>query len=94
METVEKLMEETAEAREYQREVGEMLAGVMTGAEEEEVQEEMERLEAEEAGKRGVVGGVGEMPEVPGGELPERTVVGGRGEEVGKRREEREMVPA
>ena len=66
MESVEKLMDETAEAVAYQREVGEMLAGTMTNADEDEVQDEMERMEREEAVHTGKVG-----TPAPGLELPD-----------------------
>lgn len=46
-ESVERLMEETAEAQAYQREVDEMLATNMTAEEEEEVQGELEALQRE-----------------------------------------------
>lgn len=46
-ESVERLMEETAEAQAYQREVDEMLATQMTAEEEDAVQSELEQLERE-----------------------------------------------
>ncbi|KAJ7125696.1 Snf7 family [Mycena crocata] len=47
IETVEKLMDETQEAREYQREIGEILANNLTADEEDAVQDELRQLEAE-----------------------------------------------
>jgi len=47
IENVEKLMDETNEAREYQREVNEALQGQLSLDEEDEVQEELARLQAE-----------------------------------------------
>ncbi|KAL4241606.1 Snf7 family protein [Abortiporus biennis] len=47
VESVEKLLEETAEAREYQREIDEMLAHNMTVEDEEAVQAELKELERE-----------------------------------------------
>ena len=47
---MEKLLEDTAEAQQLQREVDESLASKMTVEEEEEVQEELERLEREANG--------------------------------------------
>ncbi|KAF9015486.1 Snf7 family [Cyathus striatus] len=44
-ESVEKLLEETAEAREYQREIGEMLSNTLTLDEEDAVQEELRALQ-------------------------------------------------
>ncbi|PFH54776.1 hypothetical protein AMATHDRAFT_310 [Amanita thiersii Skay4041] len=46
-ETVEKLLEETQEAREYQTEISAMLANTLTTDEEEAVQEELEQIQAE-----------------------------------------------
>lgn len=47
LEAVEKLMEETDEARAYQREVSNLLAGAMTNEEEDAVEDELEALERE-----------------------------------------------
>ena len=47
LENVEKLVGESEEAREYQREVSDMLAGSMSTADEEEVEEELEKLEVD-----------------------------------------------
>ncbi|TFK30766.1 hypothetical protein FA15DRAFT_662810 [Coprinopsis marcescibilis] len=44
VESVEKLLDETAEAREYQRELGDMLANTLTLEEEESVQEELAQI--------------------------------------------------
>ncbi|KAK4667401.1 Vacuolar protein sorting-associated protein 20 [Podospora pseudopauciseta] len=74
---VEKLMGETAEEVEYQREVSEMLGGKISVQDEEEVEEELAALERElgepmkkkeETPSRVVV--EGELPDVPGTELP------------------------
>ncbi|KAF4605105.1 Vacuolar protein sorting-associated protein 20 [Pleurotus pulmonarius] len=46
VESVEKLLEETAEARAYQREIDEMLANNLTLDEEEAVQDELKELQA------------------------------------------------
>ncbi|GAC98319.1 hypothetical protein PHSY_005912 [Pseudozyma hubeiensis SY62] len=46
-ESVERLLEETAEAQAYQREIDEMLATQMTAEEEDAVQSELEALERE-----------------------------------------------
>ncbi|TFK57056.1 hypothetical protein OE88DRAFT_1715829 [Heliocybe sulcata] len=46
-ESVEKLLEETAEAREYQREIDEMLSNNLTVEEEEAVEAELKALQAE-----------------------------------------------
>jgi len=55
-------MDETAEAIQYQKEVSAMRAGVMTNAEEDEVEDELERLEKEVAIAEGRES---EFPEVP-----------------------------
>ncbi|KAF8647956.1 hypothetical protein AX16_006488 [Volvariella volvacea WC 439] len=47
LEAVEKLMDETQEAREYQREISEMLASTLSMDEKEEVQSELLQLQAE-----------------------------------------------
>ncbi|KAL6310038.1 Snf7-domain-containing protein [Sparassis latifolia] len=47
VETVEKLLEETQEAREYQREIDEMLANNLTVEDEEAVQTELRELQRE-----------------------------------------------
>lgn len=52
LEAVEKLMDETQEGIRYQKEVSEMLAGVMTNDDEDEVEEEMERLVREVEGRK------------------------------------------
>ncbi|KAI9773946.1 MAG: Vacuolar protein sorting-associated protein 20 [Geoglossum simile] len=50
LEGVEKLLEETEEARAYQREVSEMLGGRMSNQDEDEVEDELEALEKEVTG--------------------------------------------
>ncbi|KAG5647622.1 hypothetical protein DXG03_008975 [Asterophora parasitica] len=47
IESVERLLEETTEAREYQREIGEMLSNTLTLDEEDAVQAELRELQAE-----------------------------------------------
>lgn len=47
IEQVEKLLEENAEARAYQEEISQMLAGQISRAEEDEVEDELEALERE-----------------------------------------------
>ncbi|EED80425.1 predicted protein, partial [Postia placenta Mad-698-R] len=47
IESVEKLLEETQEAREYQREIDEMLANNLTSEDEEAVQLELQALQTE-----------------------------------------------
>ena len=50
IEQVEKLIGENDEARAYQREVSEMLAGQMSNQDEDEVEDELEALEIEVCG--------------------------------------------
>ncbi|KAI0639706.1 Snf7 family [Trametes polyzona] len=50
IENVERIMEETAEAREYQREIDEMLAGSLSLEDEEAVQAELRELQLETLG--------------------------------------------
>lgn len=70
LDSVEKLMEETAEAVQYQREVSEMLAGNLSTTDETEVDEELAAMEleakgAEEASKKRLSGRVNaEKPKV------------------------------
>jgi charged multivesicular body protein 6 len=52
IESVEKLMDETQEAREYQREIGDLLANRLTHDEEDAVQAELLALQGEALGQR------------------------------------------
>lgn len=54
IESVEKLMDETQEAREYQREIGDLLANRLTHDEEDAVQSELLALQGEALGQPGV----------------------------------------
>jgi charged multivesicular body protein 6 len=54
LESVEKLVDETAEGVRYQKEVSQMLAGAMSNEEEDEVEDELERLEREARGEVGL----------------------------------------
>ncbi|KAK4455520.1 Snf7 family [Podospora aff. communis PSN243] len=83
IEHVEKLMGETADAIAYQKEVSEMLGGVMSAQDEDEVEEELAALEAEYAGKT-----VQPLPNVPNTKLPTH-----EGVEVGASREEPSKHP-
>ncbi|KAF8293628.1 hypothetical protein DL93DRAFT_2091896 [Clavulina sp. PMI_390] len=65
IESVEKLMEDTAEGIAYQKEINEILQGRMTAVEEEEVQDELAALQREtEAAKKVDVPPV-KLPSVP-----------------------------
>ena len=57
LEGVEKMMEENEEARKYQQEISEALAGQMSNEEEDEVEDELEALEKEIEGVK--------MPDAP-----------------------------
>jgi len=61
VETVERLLEETAEAREYQREIGDMLSNNLTLDEEDVVQAELRALQADIEGEKHTA----ELPKVP-----------------------------
>lgn len=73
VEQVEKLIGENEEARAYQKEISEMLAGQISNQDEDEVEDELEALERE---VKGSVVWVEEeadeirLPRVPDGELP------------------------
>ncbi|KAG8625553.1 hypothetical protein KVT40_005954 [Elsinoe batatas] len=95
---VEQLMADNEEARAYQREVGEMLAGQMSNADEDEVEDELAALEKEmgvgnkvdeEVNLPGTEGLVDPMPDAPR-ETPRQ-----RAERRQRERgEERQMVAA
>lgn len=70
VENVEKLMGENEEARQYQKEISDMLAGQMSNQDEDEVEEELDALEAEING-RVTMGGeaVPTLPEAPKDEI-------------------------
>jgi len=64
VESVEKLLEETAEAREYQKEVGDMLSNHLSLDEEEAVQKELLELQQDIAAESKVPLGI-ELPSIP-----------------------------
>ncbi|GLI73515.1 vacuolar protein sorting-associated protein 20 [Penicillium ochrochloron] len=66
IEAVDRLMEETAEARAYQEEVSQMLEGNLSTQDEEDVEDELEALQRE------IIGPV-DLPAVPQAPLPERS---------------------
>ncbi len=73
LEAVEKLMGETEDARRYQEEISEALAGQMSNEDEDEVEDELEALEREVIGlpdaPNKTIVGKGTLPEVPKTEL-------------------------
>lgn len=88
IESVEKLLEETQEAREYQREIDEMLANNLTSEDEEAVQLELQALQTEATGAKEADRRI-QLPSAPTGEpvaAPEE------GQEEASPRE-RERVP-
>lgn len=64
IEAVEKLMDDTAEAIAYQNEIDEMLGGLISAEDEEEIQRELDELQEQELDAR--------LPDVPVNKLPER----------------------
>ncbi|TGZ84275.1 hypothetical protein EX30DRAFT_288888, partial [Ascodesmis nigricans] len=64
VELVEKILDESEEARRWQEEVGEMLKGVVTSEEEEEVEEELLALQREATGVKDSKE-VQKLPDVP-----------------------------
>jgi len=73
VESVEKLLDETTEAREYQREIGDMLSNNLTLDEEDAVQAELRALQADIEGAQPIA----ELPTVPSTEpvVPEPGVI-------------------
>ena len=70
VENVEKLMGENEDARQYQREVSDMLAGQMSNQDEDEVEDELDALEAELSGRVEVRDdAVLSLPEAPKSEI-------------------------
>ncbi|KPP69736.1 charged multivesicular body protein 6-like [Scleropages formosus] len=84
IEEVERIMEETQDAVEYQRQIDEMLAGSLTREDEEAVLAELEAITQGEDTS---------LPEVPAEELPE-VPEGEPEKERVKRKPEPEMLPA
>jgi len=91
IESVEKLLEETAEAREYQREIDEMLSNNLTAEEEEAVEAELKALQAESDKEQEADHVPVELPTPPVTVpvAPEESVPAAREEEP----EQRERVP-
>jgi charged multivesicular body protein 6 len=75
LEAVEKMLGESEEARAYQREISEALAGQMSNADEDEVEDELEAMEREIEGVKmpdaptGTVVREGVLPDVPISEI-------------------------
>jgi charged multivesicular body protein 6 len=84
LEAVERLLSESADARAYQAEVGEMLAGNEADA---AVEEELEALRAEVAGEAERAGGEGKLEH-----LPRVPATAPRDEREGKERIETAML--
>jgi charged multivesicular body protein 6 len=78
LEAVEKMMGESEEARAYQQEISEALAGQMSNADEDEVEDELDAMEREIEGiempdaPNTTVVQEGTLPDVPVSELDER----------------------
>jgi charged multivesicular body protein 6 len=91
LEGVERLMEDTAEAQEEQRRIGEALAGELNRDEVDEVEDELEQMEREmlpDAPRKTVVG-EGVMPDAP-----DTVLEGERDREKGKVGEQRVALEA
>lgn len=70
VENVEKLMGENEDARQYQREISDMLAGQMSNQDEDEVEDELDALEAEISGRVELRNdAVPSLPEAPKSEI-------------------------
>jgi charged multivesicular body protein 6 len=78
LEAVEKMMGESEEARAYQQEISEALAGQMSNADEDEVEDELDAMEREIEGiempnaPNTTVVQEGTLPDVPVSEIDER----------------------
>ncbi|KPP77218.1 hypothetical protein Z043_103378 [Scleropages formosus] len=79
IEEVEKILDETQDAIEYQRQIDDMLAGALSQEDEDAVLAELEAITQEE----GVA-----LPEVPEEPLPELPKKGAEGERVMKQKKE------
>ena len=64
---VERLLEESAEARAYEREISDMLGGKMSNADEDEVEDELEQLQKEVSGVK--ESEASSLPSMPNAEL-------------------------
>lgn len=83
LESIARLVEDSAAGIAYQKEVAEMLAGAMSSQEEDAVGDELERMEREAAGE--VAAAAGEAAEVPVLPAVPGDVSGEREREAGKR---------
>ena len=82
IENVEKLMGETEDARDYQKEVSEMLGGQMSNQDEDEVEDELEAMEGEINGVKASDAVQDQYPVAPQNE----PVVAGEQKEVGQQK--------
>ena len=85
IEKVEKLLEENAEARAYEKEISDMLGGQLSNADEDEVEDELEAMAAEVSG---IKDQVESLPAAPNTELKDNA------ETVEKQRKERARARA
>jgi charged multivesicular body protein 6 len=75
LENVEKIMGETEEARAYQQEISEMLAGQLSNDDEDEVEDELDALEREVKGVKMPAAPEGEvLPAAPIGDLEDEDI--------------------
>ncbi|KAJ5549805.1 Snf7 [Penicillium sp. DV-2018c] len=93
IEGVERMMEETEEARAYQEEVSQMLAGHLSNQDEDEVEDELEALQRELSGPE-VISDPVVLPSPPTADLPVEESVAEPTEGVKARAETRTALPA
>lgn len=83
IDSIEKLMGENQEARQYQQEISEMLRGEMSNQDEDEVEDELEALERGMELENGESNGELELPTAP---LTQPASSGKEAEDIGSRR--------
>ncbi|OQE14290.1 hypothetical protein PENFLA_c039G03228 [Penicillium flavigenum] len=93
IEGVERLMEETEDARAYQEEVSQMLAGHLTNQDEDEVEDELEALQRELAGPEILPDDV-VLPSPPTADLPVEEPVPESTQRTKAKAETRTALPA
>ncbi|KAF7184968.1 Charged multivesicular body protein 6 [Pseudocercospora fuligena] len=87
LDKVEMILEESAEAQAYQKEINDMLAGKMSNEDEDEVEDELEAMEQEALRAQGVQN-LPDAPRITTGELPDAPQES-PAEKIKRRREER-----
>ncbi|KXT12451.1 hypothetical protein AC579_7377 [Pseudocercospora musae] len=87
LDKVEMILEESAEAQAYQKEINDMLAGKMSNEDEDEVEDELEAMEQEALRAQGIQS-LPDAPRITTGELPDAPQES-PAEKIKRRREER-----